>query len=67
MPKRRITLNLSPKADLALQALQTRNGDGITDAVNEAIRLYDFLTRVPGVRLYVECPPDYVPERVHLL
>ena len=63
---RRITVNLSVKAEKAMDALLARGGEGITETISDAVRLYEFLTRTPGTRVYVELPPDYVPERVHM-
>jgi hypothetical protein len=42
----RLTVNLLPKADAALQSAATREGMSRTDVVNRALQLYDFAGQI---------------------
>ncbi|MEO3782310.1 hypothetical protein ABGB12_03200 [Actinocorallia sp. B10E7] len=67
--KERITVNLTPKAAQALEALTKSTGDTKTDAINRALQVYDFLDKIirDGGRVYVQEPGSDVQERVRFL
>ena len=44
MELHKITVNLVPKADLALQAAAEREGLNRTDTLNRALQFYDFFS-----------------------
>lgn len=62
----RITVNLTSRGQFALEQINSVTGEGITDAINGALRLYALLvTAPPGSALYMR-EPGAAYERIHL-
>lgn len=66
----RITVNLTPRAALALDGVVERTGDSRTDVVNRSLLVYDLLldlaARGDGRSLPLTCP-DGGTERIYIL
>lgn len=66
----RVTVNLTPRANAARQAIQEQTGDNMTDIINRGLSVYavvlDLLARSEGDSLTV-ANPDGTTERVYLV
>ena len=63
----RITVSLSRRGEAALNIICSTYGEGKTDAVNNALRLYAMVLQTgPDTQLYVRRHPGAEAERVHL-
>lgn len=51
---KKITLNLTIRAENALDKLKSRTEDGATTCINRALVIYEFLTRLESEGLEVE-------------
>lgn len=67
--RERITVNLTPKAVQALEALTENTGDTKTDTINRALQIYEFLDGIvrEGGKVCVQEPGSETLERVHFL
>jgi len=62
----RITVNLSKRGLWALNLVASHTGEGKTDAVNDALRVYAMVLQAgPDSRLYIK-PRNGDMERIHL-
>lgn len=63
---RKITLNLSLRAQVALERILEATGESMTDAINNALRLYAVTAAAPeGTEFYLK-KPHHPHERIHL-
>jgi hypothetical protein len=63
----KVTFNLKPRGQVALQQIQAVTGEDKTDSINAALRLYAMVLEAgPDVQLYIVAKPGYGYERVHL-
>jgi hypothetical protein len=64
---RKITLNLKPRGQVALAKIQAVTGEDITDAVNDALRLYAMVLGAgPDSQLYIVPHLGDGYQRIHL-
>lgn len=68
-PLERVTVNLVPRASEALRRVSHRTGSSMTDAINRAIQVYDYIEGVEanGGALYVREAKESEPQLVKLL
>lgn len=62
----RLTVNLTPRTQDALERTTSRSGDSKTDALNRAVQIYDFLEEVwmAGGQVFVQREPGSAPEAI---